>query len=314
MLKKSSVNILLVSLVLLFSCIATACGAKQDTTNLENQTQKESYDFEQLINEFTAYVQNIKHPAKLNLKSVFPGESWYFELSAPDDSGFQKYYLAIPISAEIGRGMTTSKVEIDKYYITRAGKLDPETNVYIVPSWNGQPFNWGTTQGLSQEAREYPIRLELDCFKNQKICAQPLMVPPEASHGVYAGTVKQMGTESTAKLVSSVQQLYKSNPYIERSYKEQLKIVSMENIIESLSSEVKLIAADVKTMTDFTKLLESKYIEPNISSYDCQEELSAYKASLEMTHTQLTEIDGYIQKIKDWDFSNLDKYRVLKAE
>jgi hypothetical protein len=79
-----------------------------------------------------------------------------------------------------------------------------------------------------------------------------------------------------------------------------------------LSTETEKLNNDVTLYLDTINNLETKYFIPNSSSYDKQNALVDYKNAVGQIRTQLSQMNNYLQHIKNWNFINLEKYRSLK--
>lgn len=311
----------LFSLLLFFSLLALlACApAPKADLNLEKQIQKEEYEFETALGKLATYLSSIKHPNDPGISFIFPS-TWLVEAYESGGSNLQWYGIGMPIAKDVGRGLTSVKGADQPgwYYVNRAGALNPNTDLYIAPTWTGQPFNWGSLEGgtLSKDpnARKYPWAERLDCFKSEKVIKQPYMVPAEATYGVYLESHKKLSTTSVNNLVNIVQQIQGANPYKEKSYSEQLRTPSMTQLLEQLPPEAAKIGDDADTLIGFATALDTRYFSKNSSIYDKQNQLTYYKEGLRKTKLQLSGIGEYTQPIKQWDFSNLEKYRALKKK
>lgn len=328
--KKISFIILLLSLVTIVACSAMPIVDPQ----LEKQVQIEANEFRALLGKLVTHVSSIKDPGDVDIRSVFPN-SWLFEQTA------QLYALGIPISKAVRRGLVPVR-ETDEWtyylipsrtedwlfwsdntfwgvpvpsiiYFDRGGKLSPDTDVYIVPTWIGQPYKWGNIQGGAQDKRDYPKELNLDYFKYNKIVKQPYMIPPEATYGVYQEPRDKPSGGSTSNLSGIIQQMWEANPYLDKSDAERLKTPTIPQLMAQLPAEIVKINWDVTINLDAVNNLDNKYFKVNPSIYTNQNELADYKNSLMKIKTELSQIEEYLQPIKKWDFSNLEKYRVLKA-
>lgn len=300
----------------LLTLVACAPAPKADL-NLEKQIQKEEYEFETALGKLITYLSSIKHPNDVGINSIFPS-TWLVEAYESGGSNLQWYGIAMPVPKDVGRGLASTKMETNRYYVNRGGALNPNTNLYIAPAWTGQPFNWDILEGgfLATDplARKYPWAERLDCFKSEKVIKQPYMVPAEATYGVYLESHKKLSTTSVSNLVNIVQQIQGANPYKEKTYSEQLRTPSMAQLLEQLPPEAAKIGDDADTLIGFATTLDTRYFSKNSSIYDKQNALTSYTEALRKTKLQLSGIGEYIQPIKQWDFSSLEKYRALKKK
>ncbi len=321
---------ILVSLLIALIIVSCTTPPKLDT-QLENQIQVEAQEFEALLNRLVIYVNSIRNPGDINIRSVFP-DSWLFEETA------QLYAIGIPISRDIPRGLTQVR-ETDQWtyflvitpdsfwsnygwwplytvvYFNRGGKLNPDTETYIAQGWTGQPYNWGGIQGGAADKGNYPVGLNPGFFKSYKVMKQPYMVPLEATFGVYQEPrISTLSGGTTSAIAAIVRQIWDANPYVEKSETERSKTPSIQQLIGQLPSESGKVNSDITIYLNAVNNFESKYFIPNASSYDKQNELVDYKNSMATIRSQLSGIDSYLQQISKWDFSRLEKYRFQKAK
>jgi hypothetical protein len=328
--KKISFLILLLSLVTIAACSTMPSIDPQ----LEGQVQIEASEFGTLLSRLVTHVSSIKNPSDADMRSVFPN-SWLFEQTP------QLYALGIPISKAIMRGLVPVR-ETDEWtyylipsptedwllwsgsvfwgqpvptivYFNRGEKLNPNTDIYIVPTWIGQPYKWGNIEGGAPDKRDYPRELNLDYFKSDKIVKQPYMIPPEATYGVYQEPRDKLSGGNTSNLSGIVRQMWDANPYLDKSETERLKTPTISQLMAQLPAEIVKINWDVTICLDNINNLENKYFKTNSSIYGNQNELADYKNSLGKIKIELSQIEEYLQPIKKWDFRNLEKYRALKA-
>jgi hypothetical protein len=66
-----------------------------------------------------------------------------------------------------------------------------------------------------------------------------------------------------------------------------------------------LISEDTGNALDFVDSLEKKYFQPNADMWSSQDELAQYRKSMEKIRTDLSQIETYLQKIDNWDFSSI---------
>ena len=144
-------------LILVFCLVPVlSCGPVVDP-QLENQVQTESGEFETLLNNLAEHVNSIESPGDVDLTQIFP-KGWLFEVYGSNESDtLEKYAIGIPISKEIGRGYGVVEPEVKKEgwtYYGRAGQTTPPTDIYVAPTWTGQPYNWGGWYGITQSRYE----------------------------------------------------------------------------------------------------------------------------------------------------------------
>ena len=306
--------------IVLSICLAVgvACGTPQPQADpkLEKQVQKEEYEFETALGKLATYISSIKHPRDLQISSIFPN-TWLIDAYEGGGSNMQWYGIGIPIPKDVGRGFGYSQRQEglptkDWFRMERIGILTPNTDMYIVSGWNGQLYNWRDIQVSNPDMKSYPQSVKLDCFKSEQVVRQPFMVPPEATYGVYLESHKKLSTASMSNLQNTVQQIQGANPYKERTYKEQLGTPSITQLLEQIPAEATKISSDADILIAFVATLNNKYFSQNASIYDKQNQLTSYLDTIKNVKAHLSGIGEYMQPIKQWDFSNLAKYRTLK--
>jgi hypothetical protein len=325
-LKKISI---LVSLLIVTITLACSPVPKVDP-QLEKQVQTETQEFEALLNRLVVYVNSIKSPEDIPIRTVFP-DSWLFEENA------QLYALGIPVSRDISRGLVQAR-ETDQWtyfmiitpndmffygwwppttivYFNRGGKVNPDTDNYIAQRWTGQPFNWGTIQGGAGDKGDYPVEINPGFFKSYKVIKQPYMIPPEASFAVYQEprnfVLSRVGISS---ITGIVRLMWEANPYLDKSEIERSKTPPIQQLTAQLPAEIGKINNDINVYLNTVSNFETKYFTPNSSSYNKQNELADYKNSMATIRSQLSGIDNYLQQITKWDFSRLYKYRLPQVK
>jgi hypothetical protein len=334
MMKKISYRILLLSLLMLSTTLSCDIKPKIDQ-RLEKQVQVDAQGFETLLSGFVTQVSSIKNPGEVDMRPVFP-DTWLFEQMP------QLYALGIPTPINIRGLVQVSETDNWTYsmivsntpdrrlwwygggfwgwpfptivYFNRAAKLNPTTDTYIVPTWTGQPFYWGNIQGGDSNKRDYPKAVDLDYFKTYKIVTQPYMIPPEATHGVYQEPRSKLSSGSAANLAAVARQMWDANPYLDKSDTERSKTPNLTQLMAQLSIETEKVNNDVTLYLDTINNLENKYFIPNSSNYDKQNALVNYKNAVGQIKTQLSQMNNYLQQIRNWNFINLEKYRSLKTK
>ncbi len=301
---------------------------------LESQVRSEAQGFELLLSELVKHVDSIKDPGDVDIRTVFP-DSWLFEQTS------QHYVIGIPVPAQVRGLVRVPETEQWTYYMivtpynrhwfswygmniwewpfpnivyfNRAGKLNPNTDIYIVPGWTGQPFYWGNIQGGAADKGDYPRSANLDYFKTYKTAVQPYLVPIEATHGVYQEPFIKPAVGSVSNLAAITRQLWDANPYLNKSDIERSKTPPVAQLVSQLSSEADKINNDVISYLNNINNLENKYFIPNSWSYDKLNQLTEYKNSLLLIQAQLSQIDVFLKSLRNWNFANVEKFRALNV-
>jgi hypothetical protein len=276
----------------------------------EQQIQLEAYKFNELLEEFMVFITDIKNPCDIDLKKVLP-DNWLFEIYSVNSSSLKQYALAMPIPADLRKGWDVVSTTREGISFKRVSRLNPDTNLYIAPTWNSQPRDWTYWTLNNMDVMNYPRPVKSDYFVMQKICLQPYMIPDEATHGIYTGDWINKNCNITS-LVTIVRDVREANPYQERSFIEQYKTPSISTILAPLPDEIKKVTDDVNSYLVLVNSLDKTFFTPNTSIYNKRSELEKYKIDMTKITEQLNQIDNYVKKIKAWDFSNLEKYRSLK--
>jgi hypothetical protein len=302
--------------ICLLLAVAIACESKPkvDLKPIETQVQKEASEFKQALDEIVTTADSVRYLADVPIDSLIP-KDWLYEISQP--SGEQiSVNLAIPVPKDVGRGLTAVRGpdEANWYYMRRGGNLDPDTELYIAPTWTGSPYNYGGMQGGDPKSRNYPEAAKLSCFKNEKVIKQPYMVPSEATHGVYIMSGPDFRkSRSNYNISQLLSEITEANPYEAKGSVSDYVTTKLPDVVKRFREQLAVISKDMDSANGFATALEDKYGKKS-GSWTTHEAVESYKKIITENKAKLSQIEASLSKISNWDFTSLEKYRSLTTK
>ena len=297
----NKVVFLLVISLFLYSCSAST--PKVDS-QLQQKVENETIEINLILEEITKTETNITYPADFPLRDLIP-KSWLFELAPTTDKKVQ-VNLAIPIPQEIVRDMVTKKTDENFIYVDRGGRLDPDTDTYLVSSYpkpttlplNKAPENW----------YDYPKAISADYLKGNKIVQSPYFVPSEATHGVYRMSGPDYRKSRSEYNISQyLTNLTDYNPYNRKNNNEITNSKKLLNTVVNFKEQISNLKKDIGTADSFILAIERRYSKPYADSWNVQDELKKFRILVDTNISKCSLIETNLEKINKWDFINIEK-------
>ena len=114
------------------------------------------------------------------------------------------------------------------------------------------------------------------------------------------------------KLHEIISNMIKVNPYHELTLIEEHTLPDFHVLEDSLQTEIDIIYEDIHDILDFVYILENKYFVTNEWCWDNKKELTEYRAKMDDVLADLSTLGTYLNRVKSWDYSNLNRYNELQ--
>ena len=282
----------------LIICLLPLVGCGVDP-KLERQVQIEAYEFEKLLKTLATDLYTLKYPETIPLEPCVP-------------RGVRLIY-----SKNLGKDVVIT----DKFT-----RCHWEGNrwmvVYVFLFSSGDPNRvvaMGVEVGYSDSRAPVTILTPVEhtiMTRDQLLSdlggTQCYNMPKTITHdiGVISAQPPSYGYRSLNEIAG---QMFSANPYVEKSYIEQYKTPQLSELVKQLENQTSIVHKDINASVLFINELERNFLKYPWC-YNTQNEVSQYKTSMENVRKHLLQVEDDLQKIKNWDFSNLEKYRQKKAK